>query len=185
MILFNKEFVKRCIKADRKAQKELFEKLYAPMYRVCLRYLGSQAESEDCVMRGFMKGFQSLEKFDYQGDHSLFAWIRKIMVNEALMEIRRKTALMIVSQEECMHLPDQSDVIEQLSSEELYKLITQLPDGYRTVFNLYVIEGYSHTEIAEALGVTESTSRTQLAKARGKLKTMIEQINEWNGTNGR
>lgn len=185
MINFNKEFVKRCLKADRTAQKELFEKLYGPMYRVCFRYLGNQPESEDCVMRGFMKSFQSLEKFDFQGDHSLFAWIRRIMVNEALMEIRRRSSLMIVSEDEGLHLPDQSSVIEQLSSEELYRLITQLPTGYRTVFNLYVIEGYDHREIAEMLNISENTSRTQLAKARGKLKTMIEQIHEWDGTNGR
>jgi RNA polymerase sigma-70 factor (ECF subfamily) len=185
MIPVSKELVKRCIEADRTTQKELFNRLYGSMYRVCFRYLGNQAEAEDCMMKGFMKAFQSLGKFDYQGDHSFFAWIRRIMVNESLMELRRKSRLMLVPQEEGEHMADSSDVLEMLSAEQLYKLVTDLPDGYRTVFNLYVIEGYAHQEIAAMLGISENTSRTQLAKARTKLKTTIERLYEINGTHGR
>ncbi|HSI90425.1 MAG TPA: sigma-70 family RNA polymerase sigma factor [Adhaeribacter sp.] len=182
MIPFSKEFTTRCRKEDQKAQKELFEKLYAPMYRVCLRYLGRQAEAEDCLMKAFMKAFQKLENFDWQGEHSLFVWVRKIMVNECLMELRRNNLLMLVQTDNLPEEAEETNVIDQLSAEELFGLITKLPDGYRTVFNLYVIEGFSHQEIAKALNITESTSKSQLLKGRGRLKLMVEKMNNVYGS---
>lgn len=184
MIPFDKDFVNRCRNAEKAAQKKLFEKLYAPMYRVCFRYTGIQADAEDCLMRGFMKAFQSIEKFRYQDENSLYVWIRKIMVNESLMELRRKTNLLMVPEEEARDIGDEPGIIEKLSAEELYSAVTALPAGYRTVFNLFVIEGYEHSEIAAMLGITDSTSRTQLAKARARLKQVIEKIYSSDGTNG-
>lgn len=180
MIPLDKDFVNRCRNADKIAQKKLF----APMYRVCFRYTGMQPEAEDCVMRGFMKAFQSIEKFRYQDENSLYVWIRKIMVNESLMELRRKTNLVMVPEEEARDVGDEPGIIEKLSAEELYSAVTALPAGYRAVFNLYVIEGYEHTEIAAMLGITDSTSRTQLAKARARLRSAIEKRYSSDGTNG-
>lgn len=182
MIPFSKEFTARCRKEDQKAQKELFEKLYAPMYRVCFRYLGRQAEAEDCLMKAFMKVFRKLECFEWQGEHSLFVWTRKVMVNEALMELRRNNPLLLVQSEDLKEEPVEASIIDQLSAEELFGLITKLPDGYRTVFNLYVVEGYSHPEIAKELGISESTSKTQLLKARVRLKLMVEKMNNVYGS---
>lgn len=178
MIAFSQEFTSRCIKADQKAQKELFEKLYASMYRVCLRYVGRQLEAEDCVMRGFMKAFQKLSAFEWQHENSLFGWVRRIMVNEALMEIRRNNPLLIVQSEDLPEEIVEENAIDQLSAEELFKLVTELPAGYRTVFNLYVVEGFSHQEIAQTLHITESTSKSQLLKARARLKIMVQKMNE-------
>lgn len=178
MIAFSQEFTEQCKKANQKAQKTLFEKLYASMYRVCLRYVGRQLEAEDCVMRGFMKAFQKLESFEWQHENSLFGWVRRIMVNEALMEIRRNNPLLIVQSEDLPEEAVEETSIDQLSAEELFKLITQLPAGYRTVFNLFVVEGFTHQEIAQMLNISESTSKTQLLKARTRLKMMVEKMND-------
>ncbi|MFC5271361.1 RNA polymerase sigma factor [Adhaeribacter terreus] len=182
MIPFSKEFTGQCKKEDQKAQKALFEKLYAPMYRVCFRYIGRQAEAEDCLMKAFMKIFQKLENFEWQGEQSLFFWIRKIMVNEALMELRRNNLLLLVQSENLPEEAEETNAIDQLSAEELFSLITKLPDGYRTVFNLYVVEGYSHQEIAQMLSISESTSKSQLLKARTRLKAMVEKMNNVYGS---
>src|SRR5918993_4544235 len=130
MITFSKEFTNKCQQADQKAQKELFEKLYASMYRVCLRYVGRQLGAEDCVMRGFMKAFQKINTFEWQHENSLFGWIRRIMVNEALMEIRRNNPMLIVQTEDLPEEVVEENAIDQLSAEELFNLITELPAGY-------------------------------------------------------
>jgi RNA polymerase sigma factor (sigma-70 family) len=182
MILFSKEFTARCKKADQKAQKELFEKLYASMYRVCFRYVSKQLEAEDCVMRGFMKAFQKFDTFEWQHEHSLFGWVRRIMVNEALMEIRRNNPLLIVQSEDLPEEAVEENAIDKLSAEELFKLVTELPAGYRTVFNLFVVEGFSHQEIAQMLSISESTSKSQLLKARARLRFLVEKMNEVYGS---
>lgn len=178
MIPFSKEFATKCKKEDQKAQKELFERLYAPMYRICLRYLGRQDEAEDCLMKGFMKAFQKIATFEWQAEHSLFGWVRRIMVNEALMELRRNNPLLLVQAEDMDQETADESVIDRLSAEELFEMITKLPTGYRTIFNLYVVEGYSHPEIAKELNISENTSKTQLLKARNRLKIMVEKMNE-------
>ncbi len=185
MIALEPAFIAKCKKGDRAAQKMLFEKLYAPMYRVCFRYIGKQADAEDCLMKGFMKCLQNIHQFESKDEKSFFYWLKKIMVNESLMELRKQSNLSLVPADDLHYLADDSDVLQQLSAEEIYNLILQLPTGYRTVFNLFVIEGFTHAEIAETLGVTESTSRTQLAKARKSLQLMLEKMNVSYGTFGR
>ena len=172
---FSSSFIKQCKKGSRKEQKALFEQLYAPMFRVCLRYLPGTQDAEDCMMRGFMRMYQRLEEFEFAGEHSLFVWVRKIMVNEALMELRKKNNFYLMPEENLPELPDQTHLLEQLHAEELFTLIKELPTGYRTVFNLFAIEGYAHNEISAMLGITESTSKTQYLKARQRLKKMVEQ----------
>jgi RNA polymerase sigma-70 factor (ECF subfamily) len=172
MVLFHLDFVKQCKKGDATAQKQLFEQLYSPMYRVCFRYLGQQAD----LMRGLMKSFQKLESFRYENEQSLFVWIRKIMVNEALMVLRKLRNFNIIPMDDTFEIRDQSHILQEIAAEELYRIITQLPLGYRTVFNLYVIEGYAHEEIAQMLQISEVTSRTQLVKAKNKLRNMLTKL---------
>ena len=170
MKLFDEPFINSCKKGDSKTQKLLFEQLYAQMFRVCLRYISINADAEDCMMNGFMKVFQNIEKFKYENEQSLFFWARKIMVNEALMYLRKQHNFLLQLEE---NLPDsviEPTVIQKINTEDLYQIIMLLPTGYRTVFNLFVVEGYEHKEIASMLGITESTSKTQLLKAKNKLK---------------
>jgi RNA polymerase sigma factor (sigma-70 family) len=175
MKYFNETFINECRKAERKAQQQLFEQLYPSMFRVCMRYVNRDADAEDCLMRGFMKVFQNLEKFKYEGEHSLFAWIRKIMVNESLMFLRQRNNFILTVDEEVADVSFEAETIQRMDAEELYCLILKLPTGYRTVFNLNAVEGYDHKEIAKMLKISESTSRTQLAKAKNKLKVLVGQ----------
>ncbi|MBK6987441.1 MAG: sigma-70 family RNA polymerase sigma factor [Bacteroidetes bacterium] len=154
------------------------------MFRICMRYVSQHADAEDCLMLGFMKVFQNISKFNYTGDHSLFIWIRKIVVNESLMLIRQKQNLMFVVDDQSMDVPMQAEIINAIEAEELNYHIMKLPTGYRTVFNLNVIEGYDHKEIASLLNISEVTSRTQLAKAKSKLRVMISQTTKSYGEPG-
>lgn len=181
---YNEIFIKHCCQGNKKVQKQLFEELYAPLFRIVYRYISQQAEAEDCLMRGFMKAFQNLDKFRYKGDHSLFIWIRKIMVNESLMVLRQKHNFMLSLETNYRDVPIQNEVLNKMDAEELNALIMRLPTGYRTVFNMYVVEGYEHSEISEMLGISDSTSRTQLAKAKNKLRTMLNQNDVADGKYG-
>lgn len=172
---YNKDFVKQLEKTDRVAQKQLFEQLYAMMFRVCNRYVFQLDEAEDCLMKAFLKVFQQINKFEYKDEQSLFWWIRKIMVNEALMALRKKHNFYIMAEENIPELKVDAEVWLRLDVEDLNNIIMLLPTGYRTVFSLFVIEGYEHKEIAELLGVTESTSKTQLVKAKVKLRQFLAQ----------
>lgn len=155
------------------------------MFRVCIRYLVHHADAEDCLMLGFMKVFQNISKFIYTDEQSLFFWTRKIMVNESLMFIRKKQNLMFVVDEQIIEIPLQAEIISAMETEELNSMIMKLPNGYRTVFNLNVVEGYDHKEISEMLSISEVTSRTQLAKAKSRLREMIKQNLEQYGTAGK
>jgi RNA polymerase sigma-70 factor (ECF subfamily) len=131
-----------------------------------------------------MKVFQNLDKFKYEGEHSLFVWIRKIMVNEALMFLRQNHNFLLSLESDHHEIPVQNEALNKMDAEELNDLIMSLPTGYRTVFNLYVVEGYEHKEIAEILGISDNTSRTQLAKAKNKLRIMLQQKEVSNGSYG-
>ena len=172
---FNEAFIKDCRNADRKAQKQLFEQLHVPMFRTCNRYVEQHADAEDCMMRGFMKVFQSLERFRFEGEHSLYVWVRRIMVNESLMFLRQRHNFLLSLDEQLNDVSLPPEVLQQMDAEDLNTMIMKLPTGYRTVFNLNVVEGYDHKTIAGMLGITESTSRTQLAKAKIKLKYLLDQ----------
>jgi RNA polymerase sigma factor (sigma-70 family) len=182
---YSEEFIADCRDGDTRKQKRLFEELYAPMFRTCLRYAGQHADAEDCLMKGFMKVFQNLSKFRFDGEGSLFVWVRKIMVNESLMLIRQKHNFLLSIEEQYSDVSIPADVIAAMNAEELNTLVLSLPTGYRTVFNLNVVEGYDHKEISGMLGITESTSRTQLAKAKNRLKSMLQQNSKYNEKSGR
>lgn len=165
--------VRGCKKGDPAAQRELYALFADKMFRVAFRYIKNQAEAEDVIIKAFTKIFNAIDSFTYKGEGSLEAWIRKVVVNEALMCLR-STHNFNLSESLSNEIPE-SDLSEfsQLEAEDITKMISDLPTGYRTVFNLYVIEGYTHQEIAEQLSITDSTSRTQLFKAKALLKKAL------------
>lgn len=172
-MLITKAHIKLLTQGDSPTQKLVFEKCFGIMFRVCQRYVVQIDEAEDCVMKGFLKAFQQIEKFEYQNDNSFMYWLKRIMVNEALMALRKQNNFSLVSIESAPDIGFDDDFIKQMDAQYLYDAILKLPVGYRTVLNMFIVEGYSHQEIAQTLGITESTSKTQLAKAKAKLKNLI------------
>ncbi len=178
--LDDQQLIQLCIGNDRKAQRLLYEQFVAPMGRLCLRYLRNEADVQEVLTEGFLKVFRELKRFEYRGAGSLQVWIRKIMVNEALMYLRKGHGLSFVGLEAAEN--DGAGEVESplsidpvVSAEEIFDIVRQLPGGYRVVFNLYAIEGYSHREIAAMLGIAESASRSQLAHARARLQERLKQ----------
>jgi len=166
------ELLEACRKGDRKAQSDLYEKYSGLMFSVCRRYINEPEAAEDVLVCGFMKVFTKIDQFKSGG--SFEGWIRRIMVNESLSYIRKNKSLyMQVEIEKAEREPDYSQLYDHLEEEDLLKMIARLPAGYRTVFNLYSIEGFSHKEIAEQLGITENTSKSQLSRARAHLQKLL------------
>ena len=155
------------------AQKALFDHLADPMMALCCRYLKSREDAEEVLLDGFYKFFSHLKEFRYQGEAALYAWLKRIMVNECLMFLRRRHAFSMVPEKMVEDLPLNVEPLADLSAAEIFELIVQLPVGYRTVFNLHVIEGMEHREIAKLMGISEGTSKSQLSKARLLLQKML------------
>lgn len=156
-----------------KAQTALYEKYASKMLGICMRYLGDKMEAEDVMIEGFMKIFDKINQFNYQG--SFEGWIRRIMVNEALMKLRTKKVVEL-ELEEIKYQEEPTGVFNNLNADDLLKLINELPIGYRTVFNLYAIEGYNHNEIGQMLGISEGTSKSQLSRARAILQEKVKAL---------
>jgi RNA polymerase sigma factor (sigma-70 family) len=155
---------------DPKAQTKLYEKFSSKMLAVCTRYVGDKMEAEDVMIDGFMRIFDKIDQFTFQG--SFEGWVRRIMVNEALMYVRGKK-MIIVDLEYATEETSDSSFSTDLEAADLMKLIEELPVGYRTVFNLFAIEGYTHQEIGEMLGISEGTSKSQLSRARVMLQAKV------------
>ena len=169
------ELIQGCLRGSAQCQRQLYERFAGKMYAVCLRYARSSADAADILQEGFVKVFTKLEQFQFQG--SFEGWIRRIMVNTALRTYQRQRFDQEISGLEKMpETPIDPDAISALSEAELLQVISRLPEGYRVVFNLVAIEGYSHAEAAEMLHIQESTSRSQLTKARRWLCEQLETI---------
>lgn len=165
--------IQGCLKKSSQHQKLLYERYAARMYAVCLRYARIQSDAVDILQDGFVKVFLNIQQYKSEG--SFEGWIRRIMVHTALRHYQRQRFESEVTGHE--HIPEKSlepEVLATLSEGELMELIAKLPEGYRLVFNLVAIEGYSHAEVAEMLQIQESTSRSQLAKARKWLAEQLE-----------
>lgn len=174
--LSDQELVHGCLREDRKSQEALYARYCRRMYAVCLRYARHQLEAQDLLQDGWVKVFDKLRDFRMEG--SLEGWIRRVMVTTCISQYRKKA----FQQERfgLEHLPEGSVeplAVDTLGEHELLKMVSELPDGYRVVFNLFAIEGFDHAEIAGMLGCGESTSRSQLAKARRMLQDRIAQHN--------
>lgn len=166
------ELIKGCIKQEPSCQRALFEQYAGKMMTVCLRYAHDQMEAEDMLQEGFIRVFSYIDQFKFEG--SFEGWIRRVVVNTALKQLQKKRLSFTEINDNSQQAPRlESYAYSNLGEEELMKLIGQLPDGYRTIFNLNVIEGYSHEEIAKMLDIQPSTSRSQLVKARKMLQTQI------------
>ncbi|MCH2083306.1 MAG: RNA polymerase sigma factor [Saprospiraceae bacterium] len=163
-----------CLKNDAKAQRTLYEQYKVQMFRLCLRYARDRQEAEDLLQEGFITVFKDLK--NYRGVGALGGWIRKVMVNNALQHIRKtKHRFQSIDSVQLNEYEEITiDEEDQPRVKELTKYLQSLPDGYRTVFNLYVIEGYTHKEIAKVLSISESTSKSQLFKAKGMLRKLLE-----------
>jgi RNA polymerase sigma factor (sigma-70 family) len=164
-----------CKRGDEKAQRELYDKFSGKMFRVCYRYLQNQMDAEDALINGFVKIFQGLNNLEYRGVAETEAWMKKIMINECLMFLRKKKAFSGISEQTENDMGSAVIPVNDLEAEEIYAMILKLPDGYRAIFNLYVIEGYNHREIGAQLGISENTSKTQLHKARIMLQKLLTQ----------
>ncbi len=169
------ELIKEVKEGSNAAQKCLFDEFSGKLLFVCRRYIKNPEDAQEAMLDGFYKFFKRIDTFSYQGDAALFGWIKKIMVNECLMFLRKKHAFTMVSDYEAENISLDEDLLDRLSAAEIFNLIVQLPVGYRTVFNLYEIEGMPHKEIAGLLGISEGTSKSQLSKSKILLQKMLLQ----------
>ena len=176
------KLVKDCIKGKPEAQRRLYELFADTMLGVCYRYTKSTKDAEDVLQEGFVKVFLSLRQYRHEGE--LGAWIRRIMVTTALNFLKRNRNYreQMFFPPEHLHPVINDDPAIILQAKELAELIRQLPPGYQTIFNLHAIEGYSHVEIGELLGITDGTSRSQYARARALLISWLQKYSVGNKT---
>ncbi|MEN8137233.1 MAG: RNA polymerase sigma factor [Bacteroidota bacterium] len=170
------KLIEDCIAAIPQAQKYLFDKYAGIFLAVCLRYISDYQIAEDVLMESFMKIYSNLNKFNNKG--SFEGWMRRIIVNESISYLRKNKSIHL-STDNIQLMDDETEIgesSENISADKLMNLINKLPDGYRTIFNLYAIEEYKHSEIAEMLNITESTSKSQLFKARSILKKEVKKL---------
>ena len=164
--------IKACVNGDSKAFKTLYDQHVDTMYAICLRYMSNSDEAKDALQEGFIRVFKNLGSFKFTG--SFEGWLKRIFVNISIEQIRKRKLHSDVED----YRQDANLVTFQktgtIDAEEMMKVVALLPTGYRTVFNMYVVDGYSHKEIAEHLGITESTSKSQLFKARKQLQNLLK-----------
>ncbi|WP_214225869.1 sigma-70 family RNA polymerase sigma factor [Pedobacter sp. B4-66] len=166
------ELLEGCKAGNRKMQEALYRQTASKMLVVCMRYAKDRMEAEDVLQMGYIKVFQKVN--EYRGDGAFEGWIRRVMVNTAIESYRKNLrALNVVPIEDAYDQPSTGFDFSRLGMQDLLKVIQKLADGYRVVFNMYIIEGYSHKEIAEALGISEGASKSQLSRARAILKEEI------------
>ncbi|WP_188766740.1 RNA polymerase sigma factor [Emticicia aquatilis] len=155
------------------AQKNIFEHYGSFLYRVAYRYVRDRMTAEDLVVDSFLKIFEGAANFRFDNLRSFEAWMKRIVINESLMLLRKQANFNLMPESEAIEVPVDDNILDSISSDEIHQLIAELPDGYRTVFNLFAIEGYSHKEIAEQLNINEGTSKSQLNHARKLLQKKI------------
>ncbi len=161
-----------CLEGSRRMQEELYRRFSPRMYAVCLRYAGNTEEAEDILQEGFIKVFKKIGS--YRGEGSFEGWMRRIFVNTAIEHFRRKRYLMPVTEKEENTIEGKyASALDELGAKDIMLLVQELSPGYRTVFNMYVVEGYTHKEIADMLGISEGTSKSQLSRAKVILQDMV------------
>lgn len=168
------EIIQLCQQQDPKGQKMLYDRYAPKMFGVCRRYVLNKEDAEDILVEGMFKVFDNIDSFQNAG--SFEGWIRRIVVNEALMFLRKKRLLTVdadAAELNTLELSHPLSIEHELAAQDILKLLEQLPTGYRTIFNLYVIEGYKHIEIADMLGISINTSKSQLILAKEKLKKLM------------
>lgn len=172
----------RCLAGNSKAQEQLFLQYADSLLSLARRYLPNHEEAEDILMESFMRIYARMDQFEYRGEGSLKAWMARIVVNNALMHLRKSITFHLGHVVEESGETVGNEALASLQGEEIIAIVQQLPAGYRAIFNLYVIEGYDHEEISRMLGISESTSRSQLFKARTLLKQLLNKNGYQYGT---
>jgi len=169
------DLINRCINKDRRMQELLYNRYAPKMYAICLRYCKDEEDARDVLQDGFVKVFRGLQ--NYRGDGSFEGWIKRIFANTAIEHYRRTERKNItVVEPQDVELEDSAwDALDNLAEKDIIKMLQELSTGYRLVFNMHVIEGYSHKDIGEILGSSEGTSKSQLARAKAMLKQMVEE----------
>lgn len=169
--------VQKCVSGNAEAQRELFDRFSPLMLGVAMRYIKDKERAEDVLQDGFIKVYKNIHRFEHKG--SLEGWIRRIIVNTALDQIRKnkKSQRNLQLDDSSFEIVQKSDALGRLEAESLMEIIQQLPDGYRVVFNMFAIEGYSHKEIATALEISENTSKSQYSRAKAALRKTLKKYN--------
>lgn len=162
-----------CKRQDRTSQRYVFDRWSEGMLLLCMRYVKHLPDAEELMLNGFYKFYESIDRFVYSGDAGVTAWLKQIMVHECLGFLRKKGALQLVPEASAVEVGAEDGIWAELEAAELYRLVMALPVGYSTVFNLYVVEGYTHREIGALLGISEGTSKSQLSKARAMLQKAV------------
>ena len=166
------DLIAGCKKQNPRAQRIIYDRYAGNMLGLCRRYVHGDLEAEDVMIKGFMKVFSKIDL--YEGKGSFEGWMKRIMINEALSFIRKNKSMYLETDIEVAERePDYDKISTELEAQDLLKMVDELPSGYRTIFNLYAIEGYAHKEIAELLGINENTSKSQLSRARMHLQKKI------------
>ncbi len=169
------DLIRGSLAGDARMQESLYRKFAGKMYAVCLRYAGNSDDAQDLLQEGFIKVFRNLDKFRHEG--SFEGWMRRVFVNTSIEHYRRKVHLNPIGETEENRIEDVSvSALDQLAEKDIVQLVQELSPGYRTVFNLYVIEGYSHKEIGDMLQISEGTSKSQLARAKSILQKKVADI---------
>jgi RNA polymerase sigma-70 factor, ECF subfamily len=172
--LEEKDLISKCIHRNARAHKLLFEKYHRKMYYVALRYLSNKEDAEDALTEAFIRILNKIGSFRYQGEGSLTKWIKTIVINESLRALTKKKRLVYQEDLKEVNIETDDDIEGNIDMEYLLSLVQSMPDGYKIVFNLYVVENYTHNEISELLGITVSTSKSQLYKARNYLMLQLK-----------
>lgn len=167
------EIIQGCRKQNRKAQQALYDKYSPKMFGICKRYLKNIEDAEDVLVDALFKAMTKIDMF--KGAGSFEGWIRRIVVNEALMRLRKNHNFKMTVEISNIEIKSTVTVEDDLAAQDILKLLEKLPTGYRTVFNLYVVEGFKHREIAEQLGISINTSKSQLILAKKKLRALVTQ----------
>ncbi|WP_342343999.1 sigma-70 family RNA polymerase sigma factor [Carboxylicivirga mesophila] len=167
------DIIKGCQKNKAAAQRQLYQAYAAKMFAVCLRYCKDKTEAEDCLQEGFIKVFNNIGKYGFKG--SFEGWVRRIMVNTVIEMFRKKQPELLVDEFPVLTDGEDEDVYDaSFTHDELMAMVQELPPKYKLVFNLYVLEGFSHAEIAQTAGISVGTSKSNLARARQWLKKSVE-----------
>ena len=168
----HQEIIDQCREGSQKAQFQLYKLYYKPMYSVCLRIINNETEAEDVMQEAFLKAFSKIDT--YKGEVSFGAWLKKIVINRSLDYLKKRKVKFEEINEKTNQIPDYQMETKEVNVQVIKDAIQKLPDGYRVVLSLYLIEGYDHEEISEILGISNSNSRTQYLRAKNKLRELLK-----------
>ena len=168
----HQEIIDQCREGSQKAQFQLYKLYYKPMYSVCLRIINNETEAEDVMQEAFLKAFSKIDT--YKGEVSFGAWLKKIVINRSLDYLKKRKVKFEEINEKTNQIPDYQMEIKEVNMKVIQDAIQKLPDGYRVVLSLFLIEGYDHEEISEILRISNSNSRTQYLRAKNKLRELLK-----------